>query len=584
MDDITASRMQPVNHQHALCSTPSDIPPVEGWRIPLLAGSRWLLPLLLLVTLGLRLALVTQNDIISRDGLNYVGWARMIESGSVQGIPDKYVLNPYPLLIVLVAKTGIDHTLAGQLISAVAATLAILPLFFWCRAAFGQRVAEMAALMYSVHPTLAYVSSEVLREGVYWLLSFSAIAIFWSATRRNCWWRFIVGGLFGVAATLTRVEGVMLFALAAMWWIAQLLPHRKRLLAVAWKPFVAVAALSAVLITTAVMSVPAEDWNKWQLVAMARDYVATHESSQNKMSPAEDPKVWEMMSSRGSLKYLAESLPAHQYRQTRLIDLAKDHLWPLYAADLTYHVTKAFEFPTLVFVCIGIYWGRVRFWYGPRDWPLAFQSLLVLAILLHHLATMHVISTRYAFALLPMVLPWSCLGFFQFNDWLDSKIGEANWKSWVPALRVAAVGLMVIASITRSFHYPRDNKTTERQLGEVIREISDGKETVISGPKKFRRVGFYAESKYTKLMDPPRGNLRDWMDKHAGWLRRQHVDYLLFDRDAIFATTADGGSPDVPKSLRPVFTNDPRFGKMKIYRFHNAPNVADVPEADSRTR
>ncbi len=556
---------------------------IDGWRLPLLGGSRWLLPLLLLGALAFRLVLVNENDVISRDGLNYVGWAQMIESGEVQGIPDKYMLNPYPLLIGVVARLGISHVLAGQLISAVAATLALLPLYWYCRSAFGRPVAEMVALIYTVHPTLAYVSSEVLREGLYWLLGFSAIAVFWSAVQQNSWWRFLIGSVLGVAATLTRVEGILIFILAGMWWTAHVWPQRRQLIAVVWKPAVAIALLCAVLIGAAAVLVPADDWDKWQLVAMARDYAETHESAQADLSPASGPDAWQAMSPRRSLKYLAESLPAHQYKQTRLIDLAKDHLWWVYVADLGYHVTKAFEFPAVICIFIALYWGRARFWRGERDWPLVIQAALVFGILLHHLATEHVISTRYAFALIPFVLPWTSMGFFQFLDWFGSKMANVRRKSLVRLATCSIVACLAVISVSRSFHYLRDGKVLERELGELVRKTS-GKKTVIACPQKWRRVPFYAKSEYTKLMIPPRADLNVWLKENIDWLRRNDVEFLLLERNYTIFTNARKTHDETPPDLEPLFEDDPRFHKLRIYRvIKESPPVAKRPGAGKRS-
>ena len=548
--------------------TTTDHPSVtqnEGWRLPWLGDSRWLLPLLMIVTLGLRLVLVNANDVISRDGLNYVGWAHMIESGNVEKIPDKYLLNPYPLLIVLVARTGINHVLAGQLISAVAATLALLPLYWYCRSAFGRRVAEMAALIYTVHPTMAHVSSEVLREGLYWLFGFSAIAVFWSAVQHNSWWRFLLGGVLCIVATMTRVEGILLFVLAGMWWTAHVWPERRRLFSKLWKPALTVSLLFAAVVTTAVTVIPAEDWGKWQLVAMARDYSEKHQSANAGLTPADGPEAWSMMSPRRSLKHLAESLPAFQNKQTRLVDLAKDHLWWVYIADLSYHVTKAFEFPTLICLFIGLYWGGSRFWRNERDWPLVLQSLLVLGILLHHLATEHVISSRYAFALIPFVLPWTCLGFFQFTDWLGVQMEQVNRGALVRTATCTIVCCLAVASVGRSFHYLRDGKALERELGELVRKTS-GKKTNIACTQKWRRVPFYAKSEYTKLVVPPRADLNIWLKENIGWLRRNNVEFLLLERDYTFFAGVRNRKLAPSSELQLLFENDPRFHKMWIYR------------------
>ncbi len=567
--------MKPIRHISQ--TSPPPIPEVDGWRIPWLGGTRWLLPVLVLVTLALRITLVSQNDVISRDGLFYISCAEMIESGEVQGIPDKYMLNPYPLLIVLVARTGIDYVLAGKLISTIAATLALLPLYWFCRSAFGRRVAELAALVYALHPALAHVSSEVLREGLYWLLAFSAIAVFWSATQKNSWWQFLIGGLLAIAATLTRVQGIVIFALAAMWWIARVWPHRRHLLSVTWKPALAVSTLCALVVILAMVLVPSSAWNKWQLVAMAREYAATHKSSEAKLTPADGVQAWESMSSRRSLKYLAEGLPAYQYKQERLLDLAKDHLWPLYASDLIFHITKAFEFPTLIFLFIGLIWGRERFWHAPRDWPLALHSFLVMGILIHHLATVHVISTRYTFALIPFVLPWSCLGFFQFSDWLQSRLEIVRRESWLRPATCGLVAMLAVFCVGRSFHYLRDGKSTERELGELIRETT-GKKTVIACPKSLRRVPFYADSTFTKLMNVPREDLHVWFRKNAGWLKNHQVEYLLLDRENMVRSKIKMGREDIPQSLEPMFEGDPRFHNIRVFR------VSDLPQSGRRMR
>jgi len=127
----------------------------------------------------------------------------------------------YPLLISIVGLlfggSSDAYSLAGLLISNVAALIAVTFLYLLVRKEFGRHIASHTVLYLSLFPTSFYLSA-IYPESLF--LAFSIACIYYA--RKHYWW---LAGLCGGLATLTRVQGILLLVPVA-WEYWQVLSDR----------------------------------------------------------------------------------------------------------------------------------------------------------------------------------------------------------------------------------------------------------------------------------------------------------------------------------------------------------------------
>lgn len=522
----------------------------------------WDLLGILLLTAAIRAVVVSQTPIIAKDGMLYVGIARMINHGMwLDLVGDWFLFNPYPALIAWLQRCGLSFDFSGQLISAVASTLAVVPLYLWGRRAFDPRVAQLAALTYALHPVMLRFSGQVLREGLYWCLMLWAVYAFWLAAQHRQLWRFAVAGLLTTAATLTRMEGAVLFILGAMWSIsmcsgpanrhastvasgaaggARLLPSwhacRQSLAPIV----VACAVFPLTIIILNLAFIPqGHGWHgcgRWihfatrlvrgQEVAPAATIVpqrmAEIVSSERTRTAQQSPKI-------DDVRRLAKSLPVwnplgepdlEQLRLQRFLILADDQRLFLFAGRFLNECWDGLLFPCVICCFYGLYAGRQTRWVTRRDGPLAIMSVILSGMLIYHLSTEFILEPRYMFCLIPFVFPWSGIGARELHRQVSAWFaGRPAWAAWQPSAPVLCVALMLLALGKLWMGLEDDTKLVQRQLGTRLRHTATGR-LKIAGPESLRRVAHYAEADYFII---PRGDA----DAARRWLDEQHVDFVL---------------------------------------------------------
>ncbi len=163
----------------------------------------------------LRAAAAATTFVISHDGSRYLRMARLLGEGRFGEALGVYPQNPplYPLLIAMGdAVTGSD-LFAASFFSVVLGGLAVLPLHAMVRAAWGERVADVTALLYLFLPSVATIHGEVMLEGTFMFFFFSSMSLAWSALERKSWEQALLAGACATLAWLARPEGMYLPAL-----------------------------------------------------------------------------------------------------------------------------------------------------------------------------------------------------------------------------------------------------------------------------------------------------------------------------------------------------------------------------------
>lgn len=124
----------------------------------------------------------------------------------------------YGALAWLLEHAGLDLTVAGRVVSILAGSLAVIPIYLMARMVYGDNAARFAALFYTIAPLALRWSARVMTDALFLcLVSFSLwlMMMAWARIRREDRMRgadglLALGSLFAALAALTRYQGAFL--------------------------------------------------------------------------------------------------------------------------------------------------------------------------------------------------------------------------------------------------------------------------------------------------------------------------------------------------------------------------------------
>lgn len=565
---------------------------------------------LVMAALALRLLVVWQNPLITKDGLIYVGIARTINHGLwLELVGDWFMFNPYPASIAWLAQQGVDFELAGQLINTISGTLALVPIYLWCRSAFDRRIAQLAALTYAFHPIIVRISGQVLREGMYWNLMCWAIYCYWMAARKGGWWRFFIAGIVTTGAVLTRMEGAVVFLLGAMWtwtyrndqksaapdfrenskpansttateagrrsWLT--LVRRNAQPATQWVASMAMFPATLILLNVLLIP-PGHGWQgggRWVHFAVQM-IVGKDISSSRKSTPVRMQHLVELERQRqasdqsniDNLRDLAKSLPVWnslgepdmaQLRMQRFLILAEDQQRFIFFGRFCNECIEGLLFPCVICCMWGLYCGRKSIWQPARDWPLTIHAGVLVGLLFFHLSREFILEPRYLFCLMPFVFPWSGVGaremYRQLGEWFQQR---PAWAGWRPSAAALVLGLMLWACGKLWLGLDDRSKLAQREIGMKLQQICPYR-MKIAGPESLKRVGHYADADYLII---PKGDSKSVTD----WLSQLPLDFVILANDEPRTVSADQllESEDATRYRR-LFQKDTQRNSIQVF-------------------
>lgn len=173
--------------------------------------------LLLLLAAALRVAACVRTPTPGRDGATYLWLAQQWQHGDLDALFTSVFHPLYPFLTGCALRLfpNLDVVVAGQLISAGCATLAVVPLWSVTRRAFGERAALWTGLLYAIGSWFVRHPAECMSEGPFYLLTALWASWLWRTTPRPLLESLLAGIAAGLAF-LVRPEGAALAATAAL--------------------------------------------------------------------------------------------------------------------------------------------------------------------------------------------------------------------------------------------------------------------------------------------------------------------------------------------------------------------------------
>lgn len=184
------------------------------------------LVLLLILTAVMRLWQITHTEVISRDTLHYIRMAWQLDQAPWKTVLRNSEYHPgYPVSILLVSYLvrpllGDDLVLAmqlsAQLASALASILLVIPMYYLGRELFDRRISFWGALLFQCLPASGRVLGDGLSEGLFLFWSAGSLLYAARGLRSGCPLCFLLCGLGGGLAFLTRPEGAVLIVAAGL--------------------------------------------------------------------------------------------------------------------------------------------------------------------------------------------------------------------------------------------------------------------------------------------------------------------------------------------------------------------------------
>ena len=164
-----------------------------------------------LFALVLRLLMLNLHSVIETDGTYYVRMADNLFSG--KGLVDienqfQTSLTPfYPVMIGLFNLIINNGELSARLVSILFGALLIFPVYFIARRLFSKKTALITALVMSVYPALAYVSTITYTDSLFLFLLFTSILILIKFLEKESIYNALFLGFMLSLCYLTRPEG-----------------------------------------------------------------------------------------------------------------------------------------------------------------------------------------------------------------------------------------------------------------------------------------------------------------------------------------------------------------------------------------
>ncbi|MGA2253901.1 MAG: glycosyltransferase family 39 protein, partial [Thermoguttaceae bacterium] len=152
------------------------------------------------------------------DAVVYIQVAKSFDKGLLhEGTHHRFGLNLYPVVLMLLHRSGLDWELAGKLWNGMISCLTVLPLYGWVRRQFDDRVALTAGFLYAMHSELIRSSPEGIRDPTFWFFMVLSLYLLWRAITEVRLSLFLFGGLGVAMAAMTRSEGWFLIVPLVLW-------------------------------------------------------------------------------------------------------------------------------------------------------------------------------------------------------------------------------------------------------------------------------------------------------------------------------------------------------------------------------
>ncbi|MBN1346825.1 MAG: glycosyltransferase family 39 protein [Phycisphaerae bacterium] len=450
--------------------------------------------------LAVRIHLIHTTELVSRDGITFVKYARGLQADPLTTMrdQDQHPLYPASILIVYsavgqwLAPDPVDAwPLAGQIASLLGSMLAIWAAFALGWIMWDQRVGVITALFMAMLPELCQVGADALSDGLHLgLYLWGLVAVLRGLHRNDMRWLAAAAVLSGLAF-LIRPEGgsilvvglfTMVIARQAQGWT-----RRRRIIGTA------VLLICFFAVAGPYMAAVGRLVQKKSLIELFGLGAADQSAMLRK--PA-DPAPVDAMIARAETK-----LPI--------------------AIDLIYHWARSCR---LIYLLLALPALTARIVPRPRGiGPVFFAAGLHLCLLYALSASFGYVSLRHLLVLVALTMPFAAATFVWIVDQASIRIASRhNRRAKAVRRLVYLVGVILVVGPTTPYMFRviGEDGAYLIKAGRWLRDHSEPEQSVLTTRN---RVAYYAERKM--LAGPDTGQMKHW----ESYVRVLKPDYLVVD-------------------------------------------------------
>ena len=484
----------------------ADVLPRKFLALP----AKWALAALIGAGFAVRLYLGLTSYCMSGDGMAYLGMAQAFAAGDTKRALMSVFSPLYPALIAIVHPLLPNWELAGNLISAVLGSAAIVTVYGMTRAILDRRdLALGAAAVMAFHPDMAAYGGSVRTEAGFIFLMTAAVWLLVSGMKSHRLINCTAAGLVGGVAFLYRTEAIGLLVFGAAF-----IP----LGAILWRRWNFLWGIAASALFSVIFLAVAAPYllflhsvtGHW---SVGREFTAAMIMGMGDLTPK--TAAW-----RGSGFSRSASPFAPVFTNPRLYfyKSAMDFFasWYGFAETLGLVLTA---------LMVAGLWRRGRNLYG--NFAEALAGLLVLFYLAGF--SLSYTGARFMSHLIPYTFGWVMAGIEGTSLNLHRLAERWRW----PQIPQGALALVIGISLLPQALWPIGyDQRGLRYAGEQIR-AEDPSGAVVAAFDG--RVAYYADARFAMLPSVPIPGLCGWLhDSHAGYLllTSQNEQSPAFDGDA----------------------------------------------------
>jgi hypothetical protein len=449
------------------------------------------------LALAVRIYLSLTSYCISGDGIAYLTMARQFAAGEWR-LGLRSVFSPlYPLLVSVAHLCVTNWETAGNLVSTLLGTAAVVSVYLMTRQAFGRReVALGAAILMAVHPEMAAYSASVRTEAGYALLTTATCWLLLKALDAR---RVMIAGIAGMGgglAYLYRTEGIGFLPLGILLFAGGLVWHRtSRLWAIA-----ATASFATIFVLIAgpyigYLRISSGHWSVGREFAAAMMYgmgdVARNGDEWRRLG-------YSAAASPFAAIFASPSLYAEKVGEYFVVSI--------------YNFAQGLQPLLMVLLGFGL-WSRGRAISGELK-----EAFLAAVVLFYFCGfVLSYTGTRFMIHLIPFTFGWVIVGIIAVSDTL-ARWFSPNRKQLAHLAVPAVVALLLLPRTLWPIGYDMRGL---RYAGEDIAKMAQQKaQRPPAVATRDGRAAYYAGA---RLVELPAGPV-----DLCGWLAsQQRVDYLI---------------------------------------------------------
>ena len=470
---------------------------VVGKVMALLQGDLGLLLLLIILTAALRTGQIARTEVTSSDSLAFIQYAWQLEHEPWQSVLRGANRHPgYPVAILAVARPvryfvdGPDPwtmQLSAQLASAVASVLLIVPLFYLGRELFDRFVGFWAAMLFQCLPASSEVLADGLSEGVFLLFAVTGLLAAARGLRggRAAW--FVLCGVCGGLAYLTRPEGALVVAATAVVLLGcQAVPAWRR----SWTRLLACGlglSAAALAVGGPYVAVTGRLTVKPTVKALTSPFAEDDDA----VSPGESARLSRGRTGAGRTAPLVAPTWAVWWPGGD----TNRSWWGLWA--VTQGMVEGYFYVAWLPALLGLWWFRDRFRLVPGAWVLLVVCLILLLLLWRVAAALGYVSERHLLLVILCGTYWVVAGVRELPVRLAVVLGRwsvpsGTWISRLAESRFIApvlLALLVAAGLPKNLAPLHAEQAGFRAAGAWLAAHSGPTDTVID---PYRWAAYYA--------------------------------------------------------------------------------------------